>query len=301
MDALRPYQKAWIEAALDEGVPLESLLVVEWGFGGDAEMPLGSTLDEVIHGYSIPGLGSGMPSPREGMSVATPVSEAFSDPEPQGASVTINYGKPITSSRCVKLNTGADVPSLGSGEVEMRIKNGGGEPWTEWRTYAPRVDWKLSEGEGQKVVHVQFRDRAGNKSEPAKATITLKPRDGSGFGSGESSIPTTRRASQAAPTPKKRHTLPPDTAHHPGLARAVLRGHFVRASADGAGGCLSAGGLVPQETSHLRRCARYGAKGAVGPGGADFLRVARTDRHDKSPAGLHGTPNRRDLLRGVNG
>jgi hypothetical protein len=61
MDALRPYQKAWIEAALDEGVPLESLLVVEWGFGGDAEMPLGSTLDEVIHGYSIPGLGSGMP------------------------------------------------------------------------------------------------------------------------------------------------------------------------------------------------------------------------------------------------
>jgi hypothetical protein len=33
-DALRPSQKAWIEAALNEGVPLESLLVVEWGFGG---------------------------------------------------------------------------------------------------------------------------------------------------------------------------------------------------------------------------------------------------------------------------
>ena len=33
-DALRSSQKAWIEAALDEGVPLASLLVVEWGFGG---------------------------------------------------------------------------------------------------------------------------------------------------------------------------------------------------------------------------------------------------------------------------
>ena len=30
-DALRPSQKAWIEAALDEGVPLGALLVVEWG------------------------------------------------------------------------------------------------------------------------------------------------------------------------------------------------------------------------------------------------------------------------------
>jgi hypothetical protein len=36
-DALRPSQKAWIEAALDEGVPLGSLLVVEWGFGSDVE------------------------------------------------------------------------------------------------------------------------------------------------------------------------------------------------------------------------------------------------------------------------
>ncbi len=35
--ALRPSQKAWVEAALDEGVPLGSLLVVEWGFGGGVE------------------------------------------------------------------------------------------------------------------------------------------------------------------------------------------------------------------------------------------------------------------------
>jgi hypothetical protein len=36
-DALRPSQISWVEAALDEGVPLESLLVVEWGFGGGAK------------------------------------------------------------------------------------------------------------------------------------------------------------------------------------------------------------------------------------------------------------------------
>jgi hypothetical protein len=40
---------------------------------------------------------------------------------------------------------------------------------------------------------------------------------------------------------------------------------------------------------------------SCGTGGAHFLRVGRTDRHDKRPAGLHGTPNRGGLLRGVNG
>jgi hypothetical protein len=36
----------------------------------------------------------------------------------------------------------------------------------------------------------------------------------------------------------------------------------------------------------------------VGPR-ADFLRVARTDRHGKSSKGLRGTPNRRGLLRSL--
>ena len=42
-----------------------------------------------------------------------------------------------------------------------------------------------------------------------------------------------------------------------------------------------------------------GAKGAVGR--SDFLRLARRDRHDKSPTGICGTTNRCGLLRGVNG
>ncbi|CAA9398232.1 MAG: hypothetical protein AVDCRST_MAG22-1225, partial [uncultured Rubrobacteraceae bacterium] len=91
-----------------------------------------------------------------------------------------------------------------------------------------------------------------------------------------------------------------DPKDHPGAFGPVLGGHLVRPSADGAGGgCLQAGGLVPQGPSDFRRRFGVGAKGAVGPRGADFLRVARTDRHGKSPAGLRGTPNRGGLLRSL--
>jgi hypothetical protein len=45
-DALRPSQQAWTEAALDEGVLLESLLVVEWRFGSEAGMPVGGHTTE---------------------------------------------------------------------------------------------------------------------------------------------------------------------------------------------------------------------------------------------------------------
>ena len=61
----------------------------------------------------------------------------------------------------------------------------------------------------------------------------------------------------------------------PALYGVVLAGHLDCAWPDGAGiGRLSApGGLVPQGSSDLRRCAGLGAQRVVGPGGADFLRV----------------------------
>jgi hypothetical protein len=78
----------------------------------------------------------------------------------------------------------------------------------------------------------------------------------------------------------------------------VLAGCIVRTSAheEGSGRLPAPGGLVPQEGSHLRRCACVGAKGAVGPRGADFLRVAFGERHDKSSTRLHGAANRCGLL-----
>ena len=92
-----------------------------------------------------------------------------------------------------------------------------------------------------------------------------------------------------------------DTAHHAGAFGVVLAGHLVRRPPDerGGGSLATSGCLVPQEAPHLRRCARCGAKGAVGR--RDFLRLARTQRHGKSPKGIRGTPNRGGLLRGVNG
>jgi hypothetical protein len=77
-DTLRPSQKAWIEAALDEGVPLESLLVVEWGFSGVEAV--GDYLGAgVHHGYSVPATGPGMPSPRDGMPATPPVNRTQVD------------------------------------------------------------------------------------------------------------------------------------------------------------------------------------------------------------------------------
>ena len=67
--------------------------------------------------------------------------------------------------------------------------------------------------------------------------------------------------------------------HHTGAVGAVLAGDFVRPSADGTGdGCPSAsGGLVPQESSDLRRCARDGAQGVVGQEETFYGSPAQTD------------------------
>src|SRR5215216_1608456 len=80
--------------------------------------------------------------------------------------------------------------------------------------------------------------------------------------------------------------------------RIVLAGDFVCASPnDTDSGYFSAGSLVPQEASDLRRCARFDTQGViVGTGGGDFPRVVRGHRHGKSPTGICGTTNRRGLL-----
>jgi hypothetical protein len=96
-DALRSSQMVWIEAALEEGVPLESLLVVEWGFGSEVEGALrGHTVEGVNHKYLVPDAPSARPSPRGRVPAITPVDRMGSDTEPPGASVTINDGNATT-------------------------------------------------------------------------------------------------------------------------------------------------------------------------------------------------------------
>jgi len=73
-DTLRGSQKAWIEAALEEGVSLESLLVVEWGFGSEVEGALGGhTVAGVDHKYLVSGAASRRLSPRDRMPATPPV------------------------------------------------------------------------------------------------------------------------------------------------------------------------------------------------------------------------------------
>ena len=73
--------------------------------------------------------------------------------------------------------------------------------------------------------------------------------------------------------------------------------------ADGArlGHRSSPNGLVRQEASDLLRRSGAGEKGVVGTRRGGFLRVALGHRDGKSPAGSHGTLNRRGLLWQRNG
>jgi hypothetical protein len=86
-----------------------------------------------------------------------------------------------------------------------------------------------------------------------------------------------------------------DTENHTGAFGAVFVGHIVCAPPDDTGsGCFSAGGLVPQDSPHVRRRFGVGSKGAVGI--CDFSWVACRRRDGKSRAGVHGTFNRCALL-----
>src|ERR687898_2080484 len=58
--------------------------------------------------------------------------------------------------------------------------------------------------------------------------------------------------------------------------------------------------LVRQGSPDILRRSGVGEKAVVGAGG-DFLQVIAGKRHCKSPTRVHGTANRCDLLRSVNG
>src|SRR5215212_8751062 len=83
-----------------------------------------------------------------------------------------------------------------------------------------------------------------------------------------------------------------------GAIRALFAGYAPRTPANGAepGNC-SPGGMVREAVPDLLRCSGAGEKGVVVA--RDFLRVACTDRHGKSPTSLHGTADRCGLLRSL--
>ncbi len=89
-------------------------------------------------------------------------------------SVKIDGGRAVTPDRTVRLTLKASDPAPGSGVASMRIKNAGGA-WKAWQPYAASRLWKLTPGAGNKVVYVEYRDRAGNVSVVAKDSIRYRP------------------------------------------------------------------------------------------------------------------------------
>ncbi len=102
---------------------------------------------------------------------ATPTQTATPTPDtiPPHGSLTINAGAGQTRSLNVTLKLTAN--DEGGGVAEMRFSHDGTR-WSEWESYEPIRTWHLSAENGPHTIYVQFRDAAGNVSEPASATIT---------------------------------------------------------------------------------------------------------------------------------
>ena len=100
---------------------------------------------------------------------------SFQDDTRPTGSVSIDNGRRVTRDRTVELTLEARDPGPdSSGVTRMRIKNAGGD-WTKWLPYEQRKTWRLSVGEGNKRVYVQYRDLMGNVSDPASDAIAYRP------------------------------------------------------------------------------------------------------------------------------
>jgi hypothetical protein len=76
-------------------------------------------------------------------------------------SIAINGGDATTGEAAVTLDLESE--DSGSGVSEMRLKDDGSS-WTQWEPYAENREWSLPGDDGLKIVHVEFRDEAGNTS-----------------------------------------------------------------------------------------------------------------------------------------
>ena len=87
---------------------------------------------------------------------------------PTAGTLTIDKGKQFSKAkdRMVELEITSE------GADEMMISNDANFSDGTWEPYAKQKNWKLTDGEGLKTVHIKFRDKANNISTPIKAQIT---------------------------------------------------------------------------------------------------------------------------------
>jgi hypothetical protein len=120
----------------------------------------------------LPGLGIKTVTAQNKLQNGT-LTEYFSDnievdTTPPEGTVVIENGDPYTSSQLVTLTLSANDDS----SVEQMSFRNDGSTWTAWESYATLKSWTMTESEGTKVVHAQFKDDVGLITE-ASDTIIL--------------------------------------------------------------------------------------------------------------------------------
>lgn len=83
---------------------------------------------------------------------------------------TINSGAEFTNKSTVILTLEATDDS--SGDLQVRYSTDTKE-WTDWEAYTSSKDFTLPSGDGEKTVHVEFKDQAGNVSKTYQQKIIL--------------------------------------------------------------------------------------------------------------------------------
>ena len=103
----------------------------------------------------------------------TPETTAPDKTAPQ-AGIAINNNDATTDSRDVTLNLSASDDISAQSALSIRYKDDGSD-WSEWTSYpgSNQKSWTLPDGDGDKTVHIQVKDQAGNTSS-ADDSITLK-------------------------------------------------------------------------------------------------------------------------------
>ncbi|MDD5005588.1 MAG: hypothetical protein PHS93_03685 [Candidatus Omnitrophica bacterium] len=113
-------------------------------------------------------------SPRiERLNLGTTANAINIDIVPPVGRITINNGEDYTDSRDVVLTLDAvDSGGIMGRVTQMQFSNDGSH-WSTAEPYVHSKNWTLSEGEGEKIVYVKFKDRAGNWSESFSDAIIL--------------------------------------------------------------------------------------------------------------------------------
>ncbi len=107
--------------------------------------------------------------------IVKPSSPPEADTTPPEGSITINDGDETTNSRTVTLTLTASDDVSPTANLEMRFRDNGGS-WTGWEPFSTSKDFELTAEYGKHTVEVEFRDEAGNISDPVGATIELVKR-----------------------------------------------------------------------------------------------------------------------------